>query len=112
MENKRSEWLLCYRICRFKLHLKLCVVMGCTWVFELVSWALPLPQQYCWLWYFTDLLNMLQGLWIFLIFVAKPSIYRKLVKRQSGSLLNLARFLKLFIFLLLPFLGYIRAFLS
>ena len=55
--------------------------MGCTWIFELVSWGLPLPPQYCWVWYFTDTLNMLQGLWIFLIYVAKPAVYRKIMKK-------------------------------
>ncbi|KAK6625721.1 hypothetical protein RUM43_006020 [Polyplax serrata] len=51
---------------RYNLYLKLFLVMGINWVMEIISWIFEGPKG---LWYITDSMNSLQGLFIFLIFV-------------------------------------------
>ncbi|XP_046390305.1 G-protein coupled receptor Mth2-like [Ischnura elegans] len=63
---------------RFNLYLKLLIVMGVTWVTELISWAVEGPSY---LWYITDIGNTLQGFFIFLIFVWKRKIRALLLQR-------------------------------
>jgi len=53
--------------------------MGITWSMEIVSWLFESAPQY--VWYLTDLINTLQGLIIFIIFVWKEKIKRLLLKR-------------------------------
>ena len=75
---------------RLKLHFKLFTIMGLSWVFELLSWAWP--SEACWPWYVpTDLLNALQGVWIFMIFVLKEDVLRKLWKIISAAVQHLYR---------------------
>ncbi len=66
--------------------------MGVSWAFEVLSWSLPTAST-CWPWYFiTDLANALQGVWIFLVYIAKPSIWRKITGREDkpGSGMGMA----------------------
>lgn len=64
---------------RFNLYLKLFIVMGIKWSIKIISWIFEsLPS---WVWYLTDLINTLQGLIIFIIFVWKEKIKRLLLKR-------------------------------
>ncbi|KAK9504340.1 hypothetical protein O3M35_010695 [Rhynocoris fuscipes] len=60
---------------RFKLYVKLFLVMGINWVAELISFILgkQVPQYF---WYLTDLTNTLQGVFIFIIFVWKRKVRR------------------------------------
>ncbi|CAB3387824.1 Hypothetical predicted protein [Cloeon dipterum] len=51
---------------RLCLYLKLSLLMGFTWLTEVISWAVGGPPEY---WYFTDVLNALRGVFIFWIFV-------------------------------------------
>ncbi|XP_075978094.1 G-protein coupled receptor Mth2-like [Anticarsia gemmatalis] len=62
---------------RFLVYLKLSIVMGLNWVFEIVSFLYPGFKIWC----ISDVYNILIGLMIFLIFVCKKKIYRKLYKR-------------------------------
>ncbi|XP_073956038.1 G-protein coupled receptor Mth2-like isoform X1 [Choristoneura fumiferana] len=64
---------------RFMLYLKLSVIMGVSWVLEVVSFLAP---QFS-VWYLTDAYNLLIGVSIFLIFICKKKIYNKLRKRYS-----------------------------
>ncbi|KAJ8731199.1 hypothetical protein PYW07_004363 [Mythimna separata] len=65
---------------RFMVYLKLSVVMGLNWVLEIVSFRYPGFQ----IWWISDAYNILIGLLIFLIFVCKKKILRKLCKRYLG----------------------------
>lgn len=73
------------RALRFKclLYVKLIVVMGITWIFEVLSFADGSKNDF---WLPTDILNGLQGLIIFLLLVAMRKRVRKLLakKRPCG----------------------------
>ncbi|CAB3227384.1 unnamed protein product [Arctia plantaginis] len=62
---------------RFMVYLKLSVVMGLSWLLEIISFIHPRYGM----WYLSDTYNMLLGLVIFVIFVCKKKIYKKLYKR-------------------------------
>ncbi|KAI8437020.1 hypothetical protein MSG28_010414, partial [Choristoneura fumiferana] len=66
---------------RFMLYLKLSVIMGVSWVLEVVSFLAP---QFS-VWYLTDAYNLLIGVSIFLIFICKKKIYNKLRKRVTDE---------------------------
>ncbi|KAL0122294.1 hypothetical protein PUN28_007200 [Cardiocondyla obscurior] len=74
------------RVLRFKclLYIKLVLVMGITWIFELISFAIGTKMDEVWI--PTDLLNGLQGFIIFLLLVATRKRVRKLLakKRPCG----------------------------
>lgn len=74
------------RVLRFKclLYIKLVLVMGVTWIFELISFAIGSRMDEFWI--PTDLLNGLQGFIIFLLLVATRKRVRKLLakKRPCG----------------------------
>ncbi|CAG7817253.1 unnamed protein product [Allacma fusca] len=68
---------------RFVLFLKLFVLMGVCWVFEMISWLSVLlsPENEHTLklaFLFTDILNALQGVFIFIIFTCKPNTCKQL----------------------------------
>ncbi|CAG9786890.1 unnamed protein product [Diatraea saccharalis] len=65
---------------RFLVYLKLSLLMGLNWLLEVVSSFMPDFN----VWYISDTFNLLMGLTIFLIFVCKKKILRKLVKRFRG----------------------------
>jgi len=69
---------------RFRMCLCLFGVMGINWVMEVVSWFLGGSD--C-IWYVTDVINTLQGLIIFLIFILEPRV-RSCVWRQWGPKLT------------------------
>uniref|UniRef100_A0A1E1WU03 G-protein coupled receptors family 2 profile 2 domain-containing protein n=2 Tax=Pectinophora gossypiella TaxID=13191 RepID=A0A1E1WU03_PECGO len=71
-----------FRIDRAKYLLtgKLWVVMGAGWISELISTLFSEPQ---WLWSVVDLINELQGVFIFLLLVFKPKVYF-LIKKRLG----------------------------
>lgn len=51
--------------------MKLVVVMGVTWVADVISWAVGGPNY---LWYVTDLINALQGVFIFIVVGCQPQV--------------------------------------
>ncbi|XP_023947501.2 probable G-protein coupled receptor Mth-like 1 [Bicyclus anynana] len=61
---------------------KLVVVMGVTWGADVVSWAAGGPEY---VWYATDLLNALQGVFIFLVVGCQPHAWAAL-KRAAAAL--------------------------
>lgn len=63
---------------RFTLYLRLFIVMGVTWTFEIVSWAM---ENNTWIFYVTDICNCLLGVMIFFLFVWKQKV-RKLVAKR------------------------------
>lgn len=60
---------------------KLVVVMGVTWSADVVSWAAGGPEY---VWYATDLLNALQGVFIFLVVGCQPHAWAAL-KRAAAA---------------------------
>ncbi|XP_075992177.1 putative G-protein coupled receptor Mth-like 3 isoform X2 [Anticarsia gemmatalis] len=73
-----------FRIDRAKYVLtgKLWVVMGAGWISELLS---TLTNEPPWLWAVVDLINELQGVFIFVILVMKPKLYYLIRKRLGCS---------------------------
>ncbi|KAK2580208.1 hypothetical protein KPH14_012468 [Odynerus spinipes] len=70
------------RALRFKclLYVKLMLVMGITWVFEILSFAAGAQH---WYWIPTDALNTLQGFIIFLLLVVTRKRVRKLLAKKK-----------------------------
>ncbi|CAH2002603.1 unnamed protein product [Acanthoscelides obtectus] len=68
---------------QFNLYLKLLFAMGVNWTTEVISWAALWKMQSVpsWIWYLTDLINALYGIFIFFIFVFKKKIWQSLKKR-------------------------------
>ncbi|KYQ54879.1 G-protein coupled receptor Mth2 [Trachymyrmex zeteki] len=67
---------------RFNMYLKLFVVMGITWVLEIMSWidiGANIVSQF--IWYPADIINALQGLTIFIIFVCRKKTLLTLLNR-------------------------------
>ncbi|KAF2357826.1 GPCR family 2 secretin-like [Trinorchestia longiramus] len=64
------------------LCLKLFVVMGVTWVTEIISFTDGNP---CYVWLVTDVINCLRGLFIFLIFVCKRDVIKKMSCRFKNT---------------------------
>lgn len=60
-----------------RICMKLVIVMGITWVADVVSWAVGGPQY---IWYFTDLINAFQGVLIFVAVGFQPQV-RAALKR-------------------------------
>ncbi|XP_076627055.1 adhesion G-protein coupled receptor methuselah-like 1 [Colletes latitarsis] len=60
-----------------RVCMKLVVVMGVTWVADVVSWAVGGPQY---IWYFTDMINAFQGVLIFAVAGCQPQV-RAALKR-------------------------------
>ncbi|XP_017787619.1 PREDICTED: G-protein coupled receptor Mth2-like [Habropoda laboriosa] len=69
---------------KFIMNVKLFVVMGISWIAEIVSSFVNRYSNYNWreeLFYATDGINCLQGLLIFLLFVMKRRVHQALKKR-------------------------------
>uniref|UniRef100_A0A8D8EYJ3 G-protein coupled receptor Mth2 n=2 Tax=Culex pipiens TaxID=7175 RepID=A0A8D8EYJ3_CULPI len=65
---------------RIHLYLRLFVVMGVMWMFEVISFGVC-PEGSCML--VTDILNCLLGVFIFLMFVCKTNVKQMILKRIS-----------------------------
>lgn len=63
---------------RMVMNLKLFCVMGISWLMELITSFYTEPQY---LWCITDSVNVLQGLFVFLIFVFKRNVLTAIKKR-------------------------------
>lgn len=53
------------------LYLKLFSLMGLSWVFELISWAVGGPDYY---WYGTDIVNLFRAVFIFVTLCCKKQV--------------------------------------
>lgn len=63
---------------RAKLIVKLFIVMGISWIFEIIA---TFFYEYDHLFHASDAFNTLQGVFIFLIFVCKKNIFQKLQEK-------------------------------
>ena len=72
-----------------KVCLKLVVVMGVTWIVDVISWLVGGPD--CW-WFVTDLINAVQGVFIFLVVGCQPQVWaackRFCSPRARGEITN------------------------
>lgn len=60
--------------------MKLVVVMGVTWISEVLSWVIGGPQE---VWYLTDVINCLQGVFIFIVVGCQPQVINTKLKRVA-----------------------------
>lgn len=60
-----------FRAALGRVCLKLVVVMGVTWCADVISWAVGGPHY---IWYLTDLINALQGVFIFVVVGCQPQV--------------------------------------
>lgn len=67
----------------FVLTGKLWVVMGAGWCSELIS-TIAAPEVNLWYWTIIDMVNELQGVFIFIILVFKPKLYY-LIRKRLGK---------------------------
>jgi len=77
------------RIDHICLYLRLFFGMGIIWYFELLTFAVGEAASEE-VFYFTDVLNMLQGVWVFLTFVCKKNVI-KVVTRKTDKLYSEVR---------------------
>ena len=67
---------------RLLLFIKLFFGMGFMWTMDIVSGLISEEVVSEENWYFTDVLNMLQGVYIFIIFVCKRNVFKVVFKRD------------------------------
>lgn len=60
------------------MNVKLFIVMGVNWSFEIIATILQEPEE---LWYIVDWFNILQGVLVFFIFVCKSKVWEAIKKR-------------------------------
>jgi len=65
------------------LYLRLFLGMGVIWYFELLSFATSSENGSEEWSYFTDCLNMLQGVWVFITFVCKRNVLKVVMRRTD-----------------------------
>lgn len=56
--------------------------MGISWLFEIIGTFYQEPK---WLWWIPDCFNMLQGVLVFFIFLAKKDVYDAVMSRLGES---------------------------
>lgn len=70
---------------RFKIIVSLFFLMGVPWITDMITFAVKVPFE---LTIMTDILNILTGVYVFIIFVCKSRVW-KLLKRKFPFLENL-----------------------
>ncbi|XP_077286696.1 G-protein coupled receptor Mth2-like isoform X1 [Arctopsyche grandis] len=78
---------------RFVLYAKLFLLMGVTWLTEIISWAVGNSTVLNYLWYITDMINLLRAVFIFIIFCWKPRVWNN-VKKKMPCLKQCENFVK------------------
>lgn len=63
------------------MNIKLFLVMGTTWSFEIIATPKQEPEE---LWHVSDFFNILQGVIVFLIFVCKSKVWEA-IKQRLGT---------------------------
>jgi hypothetical protein len=71
--------------------LKLFITMGLLWLMESISWIFEKENEKNYTFFVTDVLNCLQGVFIFIIFVCKKSVLMK-TKDKIYKLIDKIRF--------------------
>jgi len=64
---------------RLVIYVKLFLLMGITWIMEIISWAVGGSSS---IWFITDIINALRGLMIFVICVCFNKNIRKALKER------------------------------
>lgn len=75
---------------KFLMYLKLFLGMGFIWVFE-ISAGLAGDDIPDYAWYVTDILNMLQGFYVFGIFVLKRNVWKVIMSSKVGAVVTGSR---------------------
>jgi len=65
------------------LYLRLFLGMGVIWYFEIISWYTGNDKQDQKWAYVFDVVNMMQGVWVFLIFVCKRNVLKVILKKKD-----------------------------
>nr|CAD7567474.1 unnamed protein product [Timema californicum] len=68
-----------------RVCVKLVIMMGLTWVLDIISWAVGGPSY---LWYLPDLLNTLQGVFIFIVVGCHPQVWAAVKRNCLGERTN------------------------
>jgi hypothetical protein len=68
----------------FLVLLKLFIGMGLMWTFEIIAGLIDFHNRQ-WIWYITDVFNMLQGFYIFVIFICKRNVWNAMMKMKKGN---------------------------
>lgn len=68
------------------MNIKLFIVMGVTWILEILATLLQQPEQ---LWYVSDWYNISQGGLVFFIFVCKAKVWQA-IQQRLGILFGLS----------------------
>lgn len=66
---------------RFGLFLRLFLIMGVTWLSELVSFFVGSDKNWSKIFYISDLANAMQGFLIFMLFVMKKKVKHLITNR-------------------------------
>ncbi|CAO1351306.1 unnamed protein product [Diamesa tonsa] len=69
------------RVALGRVCMKLVIVMGVTWIADVVSWAVGGPHY---VWYVTDIINALQGVFIFIVVGCQPQVCSALKRFWSA----------------------------
>ncbi|XP_046868997.1 G-protein coupled receptor Mth2-like [Drosophila willistoni] len=75
---------------RFVMNTKLCIVMGITWLLEIVS-ILFYDHKKTFFWSISDCFNVLLGVFVFFIFVFKKRIWLEVLKKLGPALQRSAK---------------------
>ncbi|XP_064094470.1 G-protein coupled receptor Mth2-like [Macrobrachium nipponense] len=73
---------------QFSLYLKLCVLMGITWIFEVISFFFQRhngDSSSNYVWFVFDLINIMQGVIIFIVFVCRRAVLLRLCEVVFGK---------------------------
>lgn len=76
---------------RFSVYLKLFLTMGLLWTMESISWIFEKESEKNYFFIFTDILNCLQGVFIFIIFVCKRKVLN-MTKERMYRIMDKVRF--------------------
>ncbi len=67
-----------YSLCRFRVIFSLFILMGISWLTEIISIFVGGAAK---LWIAFDIFNILTGVVVFIIFICKPTVWSRLKKR-------------------------------
>lgn len=70
-----------------RVCMKLVIVMGITWIADVLSWAIGGSRH---IWYITDIINALQGVFIFIVVASQPQV--RLFKHSTRTFLSILYF--------------------
>lgn len=70
---------------RFAMNIKLFIVMGVSWVIEIITSVVAAPPEW---WYLVDAFNIFQGVLVFFIFVFKRRVFAE-IRQRLGRMTSL-----------------------